>query len=238
MTKFYLGFDTRDHGDDFACRLLATKFNFTQTKMFIKIILILLTILPKFLLSTKILVIHVDKTNKLPITQQNGTTWSSAYSSLHYALNISNDNQIIWITKGTYYTTQQNNKRISFSINSKYGIKIYGEFNGFETSLSERELSNNTRTVLSGNNNTYHVMQIINSTHISINDITVSNGYNTLPYPNGYGAGLVLTNSHHLNINNVRVVHNKAGGYGGGIYTYHSDNISINNTIFDHNTAE
>lgn len=77
-----------------------------------------------------------------------GTSWADATGDLNAALFAAQDGDQVWVTKGTYYPTNQSNRRISFNIPS--GVKVYGGFNGNEASISQRDLRYQ-KSILSGN---------------------------------------------------------------------------------------
>ncbi len=77
-----------------------------------------------------------------------GNTWVDATGELNAALFIAQPGDQIWVAKGTYYPTNQLNRRIPFTIPS--GVKVYGGFAGNETSVNQRDLKAHT-SILSGN---------------------------------------------------------------------------------------
>ncbi len=77
-----------------------------------------------------------------------GTSWKDAIGDLNAALTLAEPGDQVWIAKGTYLPTAAADRKATFFIPS--GVKVYGGFEGNETSLQQRNiLSNNT--VLSGN---------------------------------------------------------------------------------------
>jgi predicted outer membrane repeat protein len=94
--------------------------------------------------------------------QQNGNTWADAFPDLQQALSASNYGDEIWVAQGTYFPTTTTDRSISFVL--KNGVKIYGGFQGSETSQVQRDFESN-QTILSGNiglpngsDNSYHVV--------------------------------------------------------------------------------
>lgn len=77
-----------------------------------------------------------------------GNSWADAAGDLNAVLFIAQSGDQIWVAKGTYYPTSQEDRRISFTIPS--GVKIYGGFAGNETSIGQRN-TKSQKTVLSGN---------------------------------------------------------------------------------------
>ncbi|GEM44657.1 beta strand repeat-containing protein [Deinococcus cellulosilyticus] len=98
-------------------------------------------------------------------TKQNGRTWATAYKNLTDALVAAKAGlapREIWLADGTYYpdsgsksldrsgavlTSPDNNTAATFYLSE--GYKLYGGFSGNETSLGQRDPSNNL-TILSG----------------------------------------------------------------------------------------
>ena len=92
-----------------------------------------------------------------------GDSWANAFTSLQSALDLAeacNTVQNIWVAAGTYYpsayprqSTPQSSGTIddrSFTFHLVNGVALYGGFSGTETTLGERDITNNT-TTLSGN---------------------------------------------------------------------------------------
>ena len=83
----------------------------------------------------------------------NGTSWIDALGDLQKALTQAVPGDEIWVSEGTYYPVNCrkctfDQRKISFDIPN--GVKLYGGFAGFETSLNQRKwYANPTR--LSGN---------------------------------------------------------------------------------------
>jgi hypothetical protein len=83
-----------------------------------------------------------------------GTSWANAFTNLQSAINATVSGDILFVKSGTYYPSQQmisgNTRSRSFYINKN--IKIYGGFNGTESTIGERNFTNNI-TILSGDFN-------------------------------------------------------------------------------------
>jgi hypothetical protein len=75
-----------------------------------------------------------------------GSTWSDAYTSLQSALAIATATRQIWVAEGTYIPHASNRKGTFSLLN---GTKMYGGFNGTETTISQRDIKTHA-TVLSG----------------------------------------------------------------------------------------
>lgn len=66
----------------------------------------------------------------------NGASWASALGNLHKALEIAKAGDQIWVSKGTYRTSESNDRTKAFVL--KPGVALYGGFAGFETSVEQR----------------------------------------------------------------------------------------------------
>lgn len=93
---------------------------------------------------------------------QNGTSWANAFPDLQQALAVATDGDEIWVAAATYFPTPTTDRSISFVL--KQGVKMYGGFNGTETTQNQRDFTLN-ETILSGNigapsgiDNSYHIL--------------------------------------------------------------------------------
>lgn len=80
-------------------------------------------------------------------SQGNGSSWTNALGSIQQALKVAQKGDAIWVAEGEYFTTSGNNRNLYFQI--KDGVKLFGGFAGYESSLAQRNVSAN-RTILSG----------------------------------------------------------------------------------------
>ena len=71
---------------------------------------------------------------------ENGGSWANAYSDLQTAINAASAGTEIWVATGNYYGP--------FTL--KDGVALYGGFVGTETSRDQRQVSDGTGTMLSG----------------------------------------------------------------------------------------
>ncbi|MCF8431552.1 MAG: T9SS type A sorting domain-containing protein, partial [Melioribacteraceae bacterium] len=127
---------------------------------------------------------------------ENGTTWENAFVSLQSALEDASYGDEIWVAKGTYYpskeedgTTDTQRKYCFKMIN---GVKIYGGFAGTETSVADRTdfgYGGANETILSGDHNGDDEITGIGSTLSFSNNS--DNSYHVVYHPEGY----TLTNS-------------------------------------------
>ena len=197
----------------------------------------------------------------------NGTSWANAFrynNALYAGLASAEDGDEIWVTGGTYRTialpigctepicgaidlTNRNNTYLL-----KSGVRMYGNFVGTETDISQRNFSGN-ETILSGNikdlsdnsDNAYHVVTAINCSNSTVLDkFTIqegnADGEGTITlagktYYKSWGGGM-LNISSSIQIRNCSFVKNLAESGGGMLNTdYSAPNIT--NSIFVNNTA-
>ena len=147
-----------------------------------------------------------------------GTSWINAYTNLASALN-NNPEHEIWVAQGTY--TPSTNRFIKFIMTSNQ--KLYGGFNGTETSLSQRDIANN-QTILSGD---------INGDDNGV--LNFASGTNSLYDDNTFV--LIEVRGDNLLIDGVLV--NGAFGDEGSALTISNEvqNLTVRNTTFTDNRA-
>ncbi len=116
---------------------------------------------------------------------QDGSSWTNAYRSLEQALDLAShctDVDEIWIADGTYTLYPGVARTGSYTI--RPGVRIYGGFQGNETSTSQR-IAGAYPTLLSGDigtpgsisDNTYHVVTIQAGTEeVLLDGLTIRDG--------------------------------------------------------------
>lgn len=194
----------------------------------------------------------------------NGTSWASASNDLQFVISqkaASGDS--IWVAAGTYTPirnadktngkqTNPTDRTNSFVLSNN--VKIFGGFNGTETSLSQRNIQTNV-TVLSGDlgtigtttDNTYHV--VISSGNVgtaTLDGFTITGGYandwgsitvNGNSISDIYGGGIVCYSSSPT-FKNLIISSNYSGNQGAGIYIAGTSTPTISNITITSNTAE
>ncbi len=194
-----------------------------------------------------------------------GTSWTDAYKRLQNALAVASSGDQIWVAEGIYYpdegVTQVNNDP-SESFLLSNGVQIYGGFNGTESLLSERNLSENV-TILSGdidkndtntdgNNiaettadiqgtNSYHVVRDI--TGLLDSNAVVDGFVITAGYANGNvlqshttGGGIQLLSGSSPNFANLTLQGNRASANGGAFFAENSTS-RMTSSVFMGNNA-
>ncbi|EHJ12250.1 beta strand repeat-containing protein, partial [Crocosphaera watsonii] len=172
----------------------------------------------------------------------NGTSWSNAFTDLQDALAASRSGDKIWVAGGTYKPTDGTDRNATFTL--KNYVELYGGFAGTETTLSERNIAANA-TVLSGDigaqnsiaDNSYHVVTANSVTNTAILDgFAISNGNsNATSGANSAGGGMTIADGSPT-LNNLIFENNNATA-AGGLYLEQGAAPTITNTIFSNNTA-
>ena len=178
-----------------------------------------------------------------------GSSWDNAFTSFQTALDYISDDEQMWVAKGTYQTSYDYGLEIGSVGNHfrlKNNVSIYGGFAGTESSVSQRNITEN-ETILSGlNSNSYHVF---NHTNLSLNStaildgFTISDGYANGSSPHNDGGGMLNSGSSSGNgsnptIRNCIFKNNYASEAGGGIYNSRYCSPIISYTTFSNNEAE
>ena len=215
--------------------------------------LILLLTLPLIVLNFSAATLFVTQNGA---GAQNGNSWANAFSAstLQSAINSAQAGDEIWVACGTYFPTNTLDRTQSFSMRN--GISIYGGFLGTETSLSQRDLTCSSCSVLSGDigtanvlfDNSYHVIFNQNLDESALIDgFQIVNGYDDRATTGneGLGGGIYNGGSGNGNACNPSILNcvfrNNHAGFGGGIFDngFSGGNASphIENCYFEANEA-
>ena len=185
-----------------------------------------------------------------------GTSWTNAYTNLQEAIdNVEADGEI-WIADGTYVPTASpdgvSTDTRDYAFHMDKNLKIYGGFAGTEANLSDRTDGNTT--ILSGDldndgdisDNAYHVLITYGlSASTTIDELTItkanSNGSGDLVfagqnYARIVGAGM-HNNASSPNITNVIFENNTSSHVCGGLYNSNSSSPIVSNVNIVNNTA-
>src|SRR5262249_24104305 len=103
-------------------------------------------------------------------TNQTGTSWATAFTSLQSALAVATPCSQIWVASGTYVPVLQANNSQSFTLES--GVTVLGGFNGTETNALQRNWTTN-QTILLGNESAptfYNDSQVVPSDSTAVLD--------------------------------------------------------------------
>ncbi|WP_338351133.1 T9SS type A sorting domain-containing protein, partial [Nonlabens tegetincola] len=179
-----------------------------------------------------------------------GDSWANAINDLQIAIaNASSTTSEIWVATGTYSPGLSRNDAYEIALDN---LKIYGGFDGTETSISQRDIAANP-TILSGDingndagqgsgtrgDNNYHVMIINQANNVTIDGFDIRYGHANGSGTNAYGGAInVYGQSENLVLRNCTFFQN-FGLTGGAIRTYFNvdTNMTIENCVFDDNLS-
>lgn len=165
---------------------------------------------------------------------QTGLTWTDAFTSLQEAINSASSGDIIFVAEGTYFRPIGGTEPV---ISMKYGVNIYGGFEGSEENLLQRGNPSNHPTILDGENASYHI--VIGASYAHLDGFVITHGFANGPDGllglDKWGAGLFNDQITDLVVTNCSFIDNWAKFDGCGIANYKANNISVTYCIFDHN---
>ena len=189
-----------------------------------------------------------------------GTSWATAYKTVQEGINACTAHgDEVWVKAGTYYPTEDPNGSASPTDSrdktiyiKNYDIKLYGGFDGTETSSAQRVPQTNV-TILSGDidptstNDCYHVLLTINRGASCVTDgFTVQGGKAnvgttlTVSSPVAYvirnSGGGMFNSVSNPTISNCIFSGDTASNQGGAIYNYYSSPV-VHNCSFSSNMA-
>lgn len=174
-------------------------------------------------------IIYVDESNTN--SQQDGISWNTAFSKLQDALAIAIIGDTIWMAEGVYKPTENNDRSISFEINT--GVSIYGGFHTGDTTYGQR--GNNTLTIISGDvsqggNSADYSLHVVknNASGVLLDNVTIKDGNANGNGIDANGAGLLNNGS--IILKNIKMLTCYADGQGAFIDN-HSNIIFKGGTI-------
>lgn len=171
-----------------------------------------------------------------------GTSWANAFTSLQSGIGASFPGDTIWVAQGVYKPTTTTSRTISFVLPD--AVKIFGGFNGTETSITQQNVSGNVTTLsgdigVTGNasDNTFHVLSATNISSASLLDgfRVVSGSTAGLITGSDEGAGLTAFNAG-IVVRNCTFMSNTAKT-GAAMSLGVGNTISIINCTIMYNTA-
>lgn len=154
-----------------------------------------------------------------------GSSWADAHTDLQDALAVASDCQFgeIWVAEGTYLPTATSDRSVSFLLTP--AAKIYGGFDGTETTLAERDPAANP-TILSGDigtagslaDNSYHVVRSERATSDTrLDGFTVRSGRASGTGADSRGAGIQIEDGGSPRLVNLIVRSNVSNSAAGGV---------------------
>lgn len=171
-----------------------------------------------------------------------GLSWTDAFTNLQAALSVSIYNDEIWVGGGTYFASDMNDRDISFVM--KNGVNVYGGFGGFETLLSQRDLTL-FPTYLSGDigalgdntDNTKKIIRIENfATTFILDGFRIISGFDGSSSGEGAGAYIYNNSGGTVFINNC-VFYNNYSYYKGGAVSIRYSTVTFSNCEFYFNSS-
>lgn len=132
----------------------------------------------------------------------NGTSWANAFTSLQSGIGATFPGDTIWVAQGVYKPTTTTTRTISFVLPD--AVKIFGGFNGTETSVTQQNVTGNLTTLsgdigVTGNatDNSFHVLTAANISSASLLDgfRVVSGSTTGMITGNDEGAGMTASNA-------------------------------------------
>jgi hypothetical protein len=188
-----------------------------------------------------------------------GSSWVNAYPNISSALNnLGTNTTELWVAAGTY-TPDATNRGTSFTF-SQDNLQIYGGFDGTETNLSDRNIAlmhTTNETILSGDltgnddanitynnatksDNSLRIVQI-NANNISIDGVTIANGYADASSGEGrFGAALDTDDSVTLFTIKNSIIKDNVAWWAAGLMLASNMNpstITIDACVFDNNLS-
>ncbi len=194
------------------------------------------------------------------IGNNDGSSWANAFNRLEDALAVIAVDGEIWVAEGIYHPSPTADPTVSFNI--PHSLKLYGGFDGTESSLTQRDIENN-ETILSGDYNGDDEI-IVNTDPLSLEFLNTNENANLILKLEGANLGsfvtidgLTIANAQsssafagmyfiadssdlNLQVKNCIIKENRSNG-GAGIRMVAKDNkriiCSIENSYFYHNSA-
>lgn len=149
-----------------------------------------------------------------------GTDWTSAFRDIQSAVDSAAAGDEIWVRGGTYL--------ISSDITVPVSVKIYGGFNGVETSRSQRDWITH-ETIVDGQSSVDHCFNV--SADCTLDGFTITGGYalqnDDEPGTSNFGAGFIGLGCAPI-VSNCVFRDNYAEMGGGGLDTWESSPVITN----------
>jgi predicted outer membrane repeat protein len=164
--------------------------------------------------------------------QQNGQSWTDAFTDLHDALALAISGDEVWVATGTYFPSATDDRSARFQLSS--GVRMYGGFSGAELTLEERQIDQNP-SIISGDigiagdslDNSYTLLYLYHpELGTEVDGFVFCQGqadHQSLPnfQPGTSGAALFVDgadNNAYPTLRNCVFEHNTARSNGGAVY--------------------
>ncbi|MGI6634510.1 MAG: Ig-like domain-containing protein [Christensenellales bacterium] len=165
--------------------------------------------------------------------KKDGTSWLNASPDLKGILAIAQPTDQVWVAKGTY--SPGNSGADTFLL--KAGVFVYGGFEGNETSLNQRVLSDSNKTTLDGGGTNWHVVTggagALN-TDTCLDGFTITRGNANGSGDDKFGGGM-YNNASSPAVANCAFSDNTATT-GGGMFNINAS-PKVENCVFSNNTV-
>ncbi len=175
-----------------------------------------------------------------------GTSWEDAFTDINSAMSAAGSGDEIWVSEGTYYPTDTNDRSISIQLEPN--VALYGGFAGTEEGRVQRDWKTH-ETILSGdinipddvNDNSYHVVK--GADNAVLDGFTITLGRADGPTNDDKRGGGMFNFSCSPTVANCLFSYNHATGVtgtywiaGGGMYNYNCS-PDISNCVFLENST-
>ncbi|HOZ47445.1 MAG TPA: SUMF1/EgtB/PvdO family nonheme iron enzyme, partial [Candidatus Hydrogenedentes bacterium] len=177
--------------------------------------------------ATFALVVYVDQ--NATSGAQTGESWEDAYLTIQDGINgASGSGAQVWVMQGTYV--------IGAPVTMATGVKLYGGFDGSETTLDARDIQAH-ETVVDGNSGVYHVLHLDSLTDTVVDGFTIMGGLANGIFPDNAAAGILCSYLDATNtVSNCVIRDNTASQMAGGIGCLTSSPLLKNLSIVNNST--
>lgn len=169
----------------------------------------------------KVIYVSASQTTNAP---PDGMSWTNAITGLQQGIDAASDSDEVWIAGGTY---RPNMAIPNFTM--KEGVSVYGGFGGSETSLNQRDWTNNPTIIAAKTGILANVITFPPgiTTRTRLDGFTIRDGH--LDHHLSAGGGILCADSSPVIANNVILLNQAPKG--GGIYCSNSFAVITNNMI-------
>jgi len=186
-------------------------------------------------------ILHVDEDVDVDATGYvgDGSSWYDAFPALYSAIDVAEPWDRIWVAEGVYTqgTPEPSTQEL---INVPDRVRLYGGFDGSETSFSQRDWEAN-ETILDaseaapGDVPTDHVVVMEKGvTHTRVDGFTITGGIADGGVDDSIGGGIYCSDIDNTNvIANCTIMHNTAEISGAGISCSYASPQIVNCTVTD-----
>jgi hypothetical protein len=188
-----------------------------------------------------------------------GSSWNNAFIRLQQALAVAQNGDQVWVARGTYKPTTNNDRFAYFNLPS--GVAVYGGFSGTETALDQRNWTDHP-TILSGDigapgdttDNSFTILYTYSpNDKTRLDGLIFEEGTATDPDPAAdahrptRSGGGVYVDGEHFGYAELSIAHcifrrNRAAYQGGGLFANGREGgmamVRLNDCLFEQNIAQ